>query len=55
LTNASGVPLPGGWNYQIEDGETAQGVAQRALRNWIAAQPRRRKTGPINYPPISIV
>jgi hypothetical protein len=55
LTSATGVPLSGGWNYELEEGETAQGVAQKALRQWLAAQPRRRHRGPINYPPIAIV
>jgi len=55
LTNATGEPLRGGWNYELEGDETPHEVAQRALRNWIAAQPKRRRVGPIDYPPLSIV
>ena len=55
LTNASGVPLSGGWNYELEGSVSPHEVAQRALRNWIAAQPKRRRVGPINYPPPAIV
>jgi hypothetical protein len=55
LTNAGGVPLSGGWNYELEGDETPHEVAQRALRNWISTQPKRRRVGPIDYPPIAIL